>query len=57
MISDRNRHQVLGLADLVIALDHIEHLFDTGVEGWRAEQQRQETKAWSPGQAIPPPHR
>jgi hypothetical protein len=22
------------------------------VEGWRAEQQRQQTNAWSPGQAI-----
>jgi hypothetical protein len=22
------------------------------VEGWRAEQQRQQTKAWSPGQRI-----
>ena len=30
-----------------------EHLFDTGrVEGWRAEQQRQQTNAWSPGQKI-----
>jgi hypothetical protein len=30
-----------------------EHLFDTeGMEGWRAEQQRQQTNAWSPGQAI-----
>jgi hypothetical protein len=35
------------------ALDAYEHLFDTGcVEGWRAEQQRQQTNAWSPGQAI-----
>jgi hypothetical protein len=31
----------------------LEHLFDTGrVEGWRAEQQRQQTNAWSPGQKI-----
>jgi hypothetical protein len=30
-----------------------EHLFDTGcVEGWRAEQQRQQANAWSPGQNI-----
>jgi hypothetical protein len=28
-------------------------VFDTGcVEGWRAEQQRQQTNAWSPGQRI-----
>jgi hypothetical protein len=28
-------------------------LFDTGrVEGWRAERQRQQANAWSPGQAI-----
>jgi hypothetical protein len=28
-------------------------VFDTGcVEGWRAEQQRQQTNAWSPGQKI-----
>jgi hypothetical protein len=34
-------------------LDQSEHLFDTGcVEGWRAEQQRQQTNAWSPGQKI-----
>jgi hypothetical protein len=34
-------------------LDPYEHLFDTKrVEGWRAEQQRQQTNAWSPGQKI-----
>jgi hypothetical protein len=28
-------------------------VFDTGcVEGWRVEQQRQQTNAWSPGQKI-----
>jgi hypothetical protein len=28
-------------------------VFDTGcVEGWRAEQQRQQTNGWSPGEAI-----
>jgi hypothetical protein len=36
-----------------LAIDHTEHMFDTGcVEGWRAEQQRQQTNAWSPGQRI-----
>jgi hypothetical protein len=34
-------------------LDACEHVFDTGcVEGWQAEQQRQQTNAWSPGQRI-----
>jgi hypothetical protein len=29
------------------------HLFDTGcMEGWQAEQQRQQTTAWSPGQRV-----